>query len=78
VVLYEPKIRLEIAVRRGEWEDLRLFLKTEKQMHYLGKTWEEICQTSENGEDVLEALHEILNQLRFGQDSKGNPNLSML
>ena len=74
----EDEVRLEIAVRRGEWEDLRLFLKTEKQMHYLGKTWEEICQTSENGEDVLEALHEILNQLRFGQDSKGNPNLSML
>jgi len=68
--------RLEIAVRRGEWEDLRIFLKSEEQKQCLGELWTEIRDRTKFGQEAIEAFHNnILGKLRFATDEEGRDTL---
>ena len=64
--------RLEIAARRDEDEDLRLFLKIDDQKRCLqGKTWSAIRDQTPFGVDTKNALEAVLSQLKFSVDDEG-------
>ena len=70
--------RLEIAARRDEYEDLRIFVKESGQRHCLGKTWAEIRDVSKNGGEITEVLEDILGQMCFVKSDEGNVELSVV
>ena len=70
--------RLEIAARRDEFEDMRMFLKVGGQRHCLGKIWSEIRDGSKSGVETILALEDILGQVRFLKDDEGNVELGVV
>ena len=64
--------RLEIAARRDEDEDLRLFLNVDDQKRCLqGKTWSAIRDQTSFGVESLTAVEAVLSQLKFSVDDEG-------